>query len=831
MPVVHIDTSRTRQNSRSTGETGLSDMVDSLDSLTVLLAADEDFLQTAAVSLRDEWDDVTVLSSTSPENTFARLRDHEVDCVVSDTTLAPDVEGFASRVQSEHPKLPLILRLTGGSEASVPEVVRSPHVDILWAREDGKSLDELATRIAVTVATAHSDENGESVGQPDENGASMGRSAEQIDRIEGLHELAAKIATCHTEEAVYERTVAAAERILDFDLCCALVYEDGLLRPKALSSDAPPDGARAMRPDQGQAGAVFQTGESQITSDSHRDDTAEPAKECYRSGLTVPLSDVGVFQAVSTRPGTFTERDLELTELLVSHTQTALDRIRFERQLQNERDRFQALIGASSDIVTVLEPDGTVQYQSPSIEHTLGYLPEEMAGDRVFEYIHPDDREGVFERFTEVLHSPGRELSVEFRFRHSDGNWRVLESLGRNHLDDPAVEGIVVNSRDVTERKERLQILETLPTVASELGDAETMEGVADVTVVTAQDVLDLPITGVWLYDADENALQPVAYTSESEALFDDHPTFTPDGESLSWRTFETGEFCTYEDVNQESAVHNPQTPVKSEMILPLGQYGVVNVGSTERESFSDVDVYFARILAAMAAFALGRFDQEGKLRQQQEKLRRQNERLDEFASVVSHDLRNPLNVASLRLGLAREQHDSDDLAAVADALDRMTDIIEDVLTLAREGETIGETEPVDLDRVAMTAWRGVETDTADVTVSTEVSISADEGRLRRLFENLIHNAMKHGEASHIRVGPLWTDGEFVGFYVADDGSGVPAVDHENVFEVGFTTATTGTGFGLAIVDRIADAHGWTVSVADSSMGGARFEVRDVELA
>jgi PAS domain S-box-containing protein len=205
--------------------------------------------------------------------------------------------------------------------------------------------------------------------------------------------------------------------------------------------------------------------------------------------------------------------------------------------------------------------------------------------------------------------------------------------------------------------------------------------------------------------------------------------------------------------------------------------------------------------------------------RRRERELERQNEQLDRFASVVSHDLRNPLNVAEGYVASARETGDVDALADVEDAHERMRDIIDDVLDLARTGRTVTDVEPVDLARAAEQAWAAVDTGDAELVVSGDVTVQADESRLQQLLENLIRNAVQHGgDGVTVTVGPHEN-----GFYVADDGPGIPPDEREAVLEDGYTTHEDGTGFGLSIVTSIADAHGWTITVGESDAGGARF--------
>ena len=212
--------------------------------------------------------------------------------------------------------------------------------------------------------------------------------------------------------------------------------------------------------------------------------------------------------------------------------------------------------------------------------------------------------------------------------------------------------------------------------------------------------------------------------------------------------------------------------------------------------------------------------------------LRRQNERLDRFASAVSHDLRNPLNAASAQLDLAQRECDSHHLDNVADEHDRMGALIEDVLALAREGRSIGETEPVDVERLVRNCWETVDTGGATLRMVDSLRIEADADRLQRVFENLFRNAIEHaGDEANpptVRVGRLPGND---GFYVEDDGPGIPPDQRERVFETGHTTAREGTGYGLPIVREIAEAHGWSVSATEGADGGARFEIQGARLA
>jgi signal transduction histidine kinase len=358
-----------------------------------------------------------------------------------------------------------------------------------------------------------------------------------------------------------------------------------------------------------------------------------------------------------------------------------------------------------------------------------------------------------------------------------------------------------------------------------ELIDAQSKQAVAEQAVETARSVLDQSINVLWLHDSTDNVLQPVAMTAEAVEVVGAPPTYTG-GESLSWEAFANNELRVYDDVRADSERFNAETPIRSEIILPLGEYGVLNIGATEPVTFSETDISLARNFGRTVEAALERADREQRLRNQRASLQRRNDRLDKFTGVVSHDLQNPLRVAAGKIKLAQEECESPHLDEAADALDRMETLIGDLLTIAREGTQVEETEATTLGAIAEESWSCVGTADATLRTETEQSIQADPSRLKQLLENLVRNAVAHGgEDVTVTVGELED-----GFYVADNGPGILAEERDEVFEAGYSTTAEGTGFGLNIVQEIVEAHGWEISITDSDDGGARLEITDAEI-
>ncbi|WP_336001316.1 ATP-binding protein [Halorientalis halophila] len=242
------------------------------------------------------------------------------------------------------------------------------------------------------------------------------------------------------------------------------------------------------------------------------------------------------------------------------------------------------------------------------------------------------------------------------------------------------------------------------------------------------------------------------------------------------------------------------------------------------------------------------------ELEQSRWQLEKQNERLDQVASTISHDLRNPITVAESRLELMEVHVDRGtvddetesrlraDVDEVTTATGRMQDIVDDVLTIAREGKTVEETEPISLAGAARDAWDTVDTEAATLTVDGDRQLQADRSKFLSMLENLFRNAVEHGSTSPdsqdrqdavdhgpadvtVEIGP--TD---AGFYVADDGPGIPTEHEDEIFEYGYTTTEEGTGLGLSIVKTMAESHSWTVELDRDYDDGTRFVFGEVDV-
>jgi PAS domain S-box-containing protein len=505
-----------------------------------------------------------------------------------------------------------------------------------------------------------------------------------------------------------------------------------------------------------------------------------------------------------------------------------------ERELARSEARFRALTENSSLGVVTIDETSTIRYANDAVNELFGYEQSAIVGEPLTKLMPEELRESHQNGLAKYL-SEGEQTfdwnGLEAHGLRADGEEFPIEiSFGEYPIDgDHLFTGII---QDVSDRKVAEQQLRNHTSKVTQLHELATEITRADSTAAIHQHAA---AGAVKLFDADVAHLavvegdQLVPVTSSNPGSVDGYDP-VPTSFGYAGESYLSNTVVRVDDLGEtrgataltirDGGVHpEPQASNDPRALLsiPLEEYGVLQVFSFEPNVFAKRDEEVAEMLSTHVVTALERLSAEATIR-------RERDRLEEFAGILSHDLRNPLNVARGRLEFIDSTDNSEHFDAIERALDRMERLIKDMLTLARQGEAVGETETISLNTLAKQAWRNVDTDTATLKVETDLRLNADRSRLLQMFENLYRNAIDHGgEAVTIRVGSL-ENGD--GFFIEDTGPGISTSDREDVFESGYTTNQDGTGFGLAIVSRIVEAHGWSIEVTDGTAGGARFEIR-----
>jgi len=454
-----------------------------------------------------------------------------------------------------------------------------------------------------------------------------------------------------------------------------------------------------------------------------------------------------------------------------------------ERALREEQAFVEQALNAIDDIFYVIDASGDLKRVNDRACEVTGYSEAELLSMDPTAFFEPADQDRVQADIEEALETGTASLRAEMVT--GDGETVPYEFRKRRLTDsDGDTAGVVGIGRDVSDREERERQLGALfDNAPVAIAYTEFREGTPIVRDANAA------FEETFGYDAD-------AIAGESIDDLVVPADRGPEADSLN-RRVEAGE-------QFESEVRRETPEGLRDFLLHSVPLSLEEPGDQAYAMYNDVT----------------------ERNEYKRQLERQNERLEEFAGIVSHDLRNPLRVAQGRLELAGEDCDSEHLAAVAGAHDRMATLIEDLLALARQGEDVDAVEPVELGALVAGCWDNVETASMDLSVETDLVLEADRGRLKQLLENLFRNAREHaGPEVAVTVGDLPG-----GFYVADDGPGIPEGQRERVFEPGESTSG-GSGFGLSIVESIATAHGWDLAVANGEAGGARFEVTGVDTA
>lgn len=817
-----------------------------------------DLVSVAATYLEAEDSRFVIESATSVADGLASIRDHPPDCVISDYDM-PEMNGieFLTTVREEFPDLPFILFTGKGSETVASDAISAGVTDYLQKQPGSEQYELLANRIVnaveqarteqelkeerrrfrilfdrLTQATVEVEYDGNDPIVTQVNPAfeeTFGYDADDIvgdsldtyivpeeyqdealdinQRVRDEGRLISEEVTRQTADG--KRTFLLQNAVYDDGSGGFAIYTDitdRKQRERKLEQyqtivEAAPDPIAVIDTD-----GRYQYVNPALTSLTGFDEDellgehfsllkpsgeAERMEEAFERLLTTDETTTVRSEALLTTTANrsiICEEQMavlsnggNLQGVVIIHRDVT-ERVVREEQVKQERDRLTTLFENLPIPVVhgeVHDGDPIINAVNEEFATVFGCDAEAAVGENLDELTVPPDREDEALSFNQEIIEDGY-LREEVRRQTADGIREFeLQAVVRDDTDP--LEGYAIYT-DITERKQRERELQRNERIIEAMNDG----------VVVVQD-------------------QEITYTNPQVAELIGYPITEIEGSHM-------GEFIAPEDRKLVKQRHEARVAGKD----PPSPYEI-RILSKDGEKIP-VEITVARVEYANepATVSIVRDITERKQRERQ--LERQNTRLEEFASVVSHDLRNPLNVATGQLELAQQECNSEHLDKVGDAHDRMATLIDDLLTLAQSGQPIDQLEPVAVPTIVDRCWDNVETNTAELVVESDQTIKADPGRLKQLFENLIRNAIEHGgEEPVVTIGDL-NDG----FYVEDTGPGIPEDEREHVFEHGYSSTDSGTGFGLTIVEEIVEAHEWEIAISESDAGGARFEITGI---
>jgi PAS domain S-box-containing protein len=755
---------------------------------------DADFAALTATFLEREDGRLVVESAASVDAGLERLAAGGVDCVVSDYDMRR-THGidFLTTVRETYGDLPFIHFTGKGSEEVASDAISAGVTDYLQKGRGPERYEILAHRISNAVE-AH---------------RSHAESETQRQRLEGILKT---VPGCIVQVDTDGQFVFANERAtevlgLERSAVTDRAYNDPEWRIRDLDGEPIPDAELPF--------SKVCRHEAPIYGYRHTIQWPDGTEKLLR------INGAPLFDGDGTLDG-----------VVFSLTDITAERER-RRTLEETRRRLDLAMEATDTGVWEWDPETGDVVWDETLERVMGFDPGEFEGtyDAFVDRVHPEDRPKI-ERAAERALETGDAYRSEFRMFHADGSVVWVEARARV-IDDRLI-GI---HHDITERKRRERELER--------------------TNRRLDSILENTTTPMFMKAEDGRYLLVNRRYRELFGLTETEVVGRTDAE------LHPSSMAAEVRANDRQVVETGEPLTTEERIVVDGEERTFLTSKVPIRDGSDAE-------RANAVFGVAKDITEREV--YRERLERQNELLEQFANVVSHDLRSPLTVAQGRIELAADECDSPNLDDATAALTRCQELIDDLLAFAREGERTVDIEAVSLAEAAEHCWRTVQTGAATLAVEASGTIRADRSRLGQLLQNLVRNAVEHGSTSprsqapedaveHGSTSPRSqapedavehgstssrptaddalehadrdvsiTVGDLPdGFYVADDGPGVPADVRERVFEAGYSTDDAATGFGLGIVAQVAADHGWTVEITESEAGGARFDIRGVE--
>lgn len=650
---------------------------------------------------------------------------------------------------------------------------------------------------------------------------------QQETRLETLHDVTREFLAVETHNEIVSEMVSVADDMLGYPLTAVWEYDAGADRltpqmatepARQFAEQAGLEELPALEADSAEM-EIFRGGEAILTENYQTLEDRQVTEAPLGAVLFIPLGDHGLVSIGSPKPAAIDATDRFLAEILVSNATAAIDRVEREQELANREQRLRTIVENVPVILFAIDQDRTITLQVGKGLDQVGVEQNQMVGETVEDTF--GDSPAIADAVERSLDGKPVDVTVDLWGRAYQVWYQPIENDGE-------VTNVIGVAMDVTDRQQRERGIRALHDATREMMQETDHETISQIAVDTAQNALELPISAIWLRADNDPRLEPAAWSEQAGELFDELPAFEP-GESISWQVYDEGESRVYDDVRQESARHNPETKIRSELIVPIGDYGVLNSGSTDPGQFDETDVILAQLLAANTRSALDRAEREAALE-------RQTDQMEFFNSILRHDVLNGMTVIRGRaqfLADELEREQLQDAETIIDWSNDITTIIQRVRTVldTLTGSGDPQLEPVDLSPALRSEVDRIRATYPEVEFETDIpdaiTVRANE-LLGEVLGNVVTNAVEHNDTEGLRISVTVEHDETdspVTVRIADNGRGVPDDIKEAIFrreETGHAKST-GSGFGLFFVDSMVTEYGGDVWVEDNEPQGSVF--------
>lgn len=551
------------------------------------------------------------------------------------------------------------------------------------------------------------------------------------------------------------------------------------------------------------------------------------------------------------------------------------ERQQVKEKLAKSEAKFRSLIQNSSDIITILGSDGTIQYESPSIERVLGYKPDDLISKNAFDLIHPEDVASVSDVFNNLIQKPGTVLSIEYRFQEQGGSWRFLESTGNNLLAEPSVAGVIVNSRDITERKQAEKALQqlntdldcqvqertaqlqqaldfeaTLKRITDKVRDSLDESQILQTVVQELALVLDIICCDTALYNlVDCTSTICYEYTVE-----DDEGTLkTPSsiGRVVQmadvpdvYRQLLQGQYFQYCDLTLDP-IRSQVAVLSCPIVDDRGVLGDLWLFNHKNDAFDELEIRLVQQVANQCAIAIRQARLYQTATAQIEELEKLNQLKDDFLSTVSHELRAPIANMKMALSMLKVSSNPERREIYLEILQaectRESELINELLDLQRleagsysillnEAVNLQKLLPSIIEPFRVRTQQRQQTLQINLPLDLPVLVS-DRASLERILAELLNNACKYTpNGGEIVLHVCKKSTEAATIFTISNPAEIPADQLPRLFEKFYRVPKGdrwhqgGTGLGLALVQKLVEQLQGTIEV-ESSNGWTTFTV------